>query len=187
MSWPALIGIAIGLAMDAFAVSIATGLVLPAVTGRHTFRMAFHFGLFQFLMPVAGWAAGRQLAEALAPMDHWLALGLLGYVGGRMLASAARPGRTDAVADPTRGWTLVGLAVATSLDALAVGFGMAFLNVSILGTAVVIGLVAGAFSAAGILFGGRLGPRAGRWAQVLGGALLILIGLGIVAEHLLAG
>lgn len=186
MSWLTLVGIAVGLAMDAFAVSIATGLVLPAVTGRHTFRMAFHFGLFQFLMPVGGWLAGRQVAEILAPLDHWLALGLLGYVGGKMLADAARDGRSRPVADPTRGWTLVGLAVATSLDALAVGFGMAFLNVSILGAALVIGLVAGTLSAAGILFGGRLGPRAGRWAQVLGGVLLILIGLHIVAEHLLA-
>ena len=173
--------------MDAFAVSIATGLVLPAVTGRHTFRMAFHFGLFQFLMPVAGWAAGRQVADTLAPVDHWLALALLGYVGGKMLAGAAREGRTGLAPDPTRGWTLVGLAVATSLDALAVGFSMAFLDVSIVSAAVVIGLVAAVLSAGGILFGGRLGPRAGRWAQVLGGVLLILIGLRIVAEHLLDG
>ncbi len=185
MTWPTVVGIAIGLAMDALAVSIATGLVLPAVTGRHTFRMAFHFGLFQFLMPVAGWAAGRQVAELLAPVDHWLALALLGYVGGKMLAGAARGGQSGPPADPTRGWTLVGLAVATSLDALAVGFGMAFLNLSILSAAVVIGLVAGALSAAGIVFGSRLGPRAGRWAQVLGGALLILIGVQIVAEHVL--
>ncbi len=184
MNWLTVVGIAIGLAMDAFAVSIATGLALPAVTGRHTFRIAFHFGLFQFLMPVAGWLAGRQVADLTAPVDHWLALALLAYVGGKMLLDAGRDGRTRPSRDPTRGWTLVGLAIATSIDALAVGFSMACLNVSIFGAALVIGLVAGGLSTAGILFGSRLGPRAGRWAEVLGGTLLILIGVQIVAEHL---
>lgn len=185
VSWATLVGIAIGLAMDAFAVSIAAGLILPAVTGRHTFRMAFHFGLFQFLMPVAGWLAGRQVAHIVGALDHWLALGVLGYVGAKMLRDAAGEGRKRPRADPTRGWTLVGLAVATSLDALAVGFSMAFLNVVIWSAALVIGLVAGGLSAVGILFGARLGPRAGRWAQIVGGGLLILIGLHIVAQHLL--
>jgi len=185
VSWAALVDIAVGLAMDAFAVSIATGLTLPVVTGRHTFRMAFHFGLFQFVMPVAGWAAGRQVAELVAPVDHWLAFGVLGYVGSKMLLDAASHRSKRPLTDPTRGWTLVGLAVATSLDALAVGLSMALLNLSIWSAALVIGLIAGGLSAVGILFGGRLGSRAGRWAEILGGALLILIGLHILAEHLL--
>lgn len=184
MSTLALLGIAVGLAMDAFAVSIATGLSLPSVTPRHTFRMAFHFGLFQFLMPVVGWLGGRQVAEYVSPYDHWIAMALLSYVGGRMLWDAWQSKDPESKTDPTRGLMLVTLCIATSLDALAVGFSMAFLNVSIWGPAVIIGLVAGTLSAAGILFGGRLGPRAGRWAEVVGGCVLIGIGIRIVVEHL---
>lgn len=184
MSWPTLFFIALGLAMDAFAVSIASGLAVPSVTARHTFRIAFHFGLFQFLMPILGWFAGRQVAEYVSAYDHWLAFVLLGYVGGKMLWEAIRGKDAGTRSDPTRGWTLVTLSVATSIDALAVGLSMAFLDVSIWLAAVVIGLVAGALSAAGILFGGRLGPRVGRWAEIVGGCVLILIGVRTVIEHL---
>ncbi len=170
--------------MDALAVSIATGLVLPSVTPRHTFRMAFHFGLFQFLMPVVGWWGGRQVAEQVAPYDHWLALVLLNYVGGHMLWEARQAQVPEARTDPTRGLTLVTLSIATSIDALAVGFSMACLEVSIWGPAVVIGLVAGILSALGIVFGSRLGRRGGRWAEVAGGCVLIAIGIRIVVEHL---
>jgi putative Mn2+ efflux pump MntP len=179
-----LLGIAVGLAMDALAVSIATGLVLPSVTPRHTFRMAFHFGLFQFLMPVVGWLGGRQVAEQVAPYDHWLALVLLNYVGGRMLWEARQAKAPEARTDPTRGLMLVTLSIATSIDALAVGFSMACLDVSIWGPAVLIGLVAGTLSALGIVFGSRLGPGAGRWAEFAGGCVLIAIGIRIVVEHL---
>src|SRR3972149_5879795 len=85
LNWLSVLGIAIGLSMDAFAVSVATGLRLARVTPRHTFRMAFHFGLFQFLMPIIGWLAGRQLSLYIYQYDHWLALGLLSFVGGKML------------------------------------------------------------------------------------------------------
>ncbi len=183
MNWLELLGISLSLAMDAFAVSIAAGLTVAPVTGRHTFRIAFHFGLFQFLMPVLGWAAGRQVAGWMERWDHWIALALLSYVGGKMLWEACREKKTGLKGDPTRGWMLVTLSLATSLDALAVGFGMALFGVSVWLPAVVIGVVAGTLSTIGILFGGRLGTRWGRWAEAGGGSVLILIGMRIAVSH----
>ena len=181
-----LLGIAVGLAMDAFAVSIAAGLNLAPVSPRQVFRLAFHFGLFQFMMPVFGWLAGRQLVAYISTYDHWVAFGLLGLVGGKMLLDAARGKKSGYKVDPTRGFMLVTLSVATSIDALAVGLSMAFLRDSVWTAAVVIGLVAAALSAVGIGFGGRLGRRWGRWAEAAGGCLLLLIGARILVSHLSA-
>lgn len=170
--------------MDAFAVAIAAGLTVAPVTGRHTFRIAFHFGLFQFLMPVLGWLAGSSVAGWMGSFDHWIAFCLLSYVGGKMLWEAREEQEAESRGDPTRGWSLVTLSVATSIDALAVGFSMALLEVSIWGPAVVIGLVAAALSAVGIVFGGRFGHRWGIWAEVAGGCVLLLIGARILIGHL---
>ncbi len=175
-----LLGIAVGLAMDAFAVSIAAGLAVASVTPRHVFRVSFHFGLFQFMMPILGWLAGGQLAACFGQYDHWVAFGLLVYVGGRMLREAHREKEADAQRDPTRGLTLVTLSIATSLDALAVGVSMALLGVSVWLPAVVIGIITAALSAVGITFGGRIGPRWERWAEAGGGIVLIAIGLKIL-------
>lgn len=180
-----LLGIAVGLAMDAFAVSIGVGLSLAKVTRRHIFRLAFHFGLFQFFMPIIGWLAGMQVAAYIRHFDHWLAFGLLGYVGGKMLWEAFdKPADDEATAaDPTRGATLVTLCLATSIDALAVGLSMGLLQVSVWGPSVLIGLVAGILTTVGIRFGHRFGQRLGRWAEVAGGVVLIAIGAGIVYSH----
>lgn len=177
--------IALGLAMDAFAVSIASGMSIPRLTGRHVFRMAFHFGLFQALMPVFGWLAGTTVAPYIATWDHWVAMGLLGFIGTKMLLDARRE-EADASerGDPTRGWTLVTLSVATSIDALAVGLSLAMLQVGILLPVVVIGLVAAALSTLGISFGHRLGRRWGRRAELIGGLVLIGIGVRIVITHM---
>jgi len=180
-----LAGIAIGLAMDAFAVAIAVGLTLPAVTPRHVFRLAFHFGLFQFLMPVLGWLAGSQLSTCIGAYDHWAAFGLLAFVGGKMLLEAWGGEEPADRGDPTRGVSLVGLSLATSLDALAVGLSMAFLRVSIWLASVVIGLVAAGLTTVGIVAGARLGPRWGRWAEITGGIILLFIGVRILVTHLL--
>lgn len=185
MSWLNLLGISVGLAMDAFAVSIAAGLAVRPVTPRHTFRLAFHFGLFQCMMPVVGWLAGQQLASHIRAYDHWAAFALLTFVGGKMLWEARGERKPHTKADPTRGLMLVTLSVATSIDALAVGLSMAFLRVSVWVPSVVIGLVAAAFSAIGIRFGGRLGPRWGRGAEAAGGGILILIGTRILVLDLL--
>lgn len=172
--------------MDALAVAIATGLTLRAVTPRHTFRLAFHFGLFQFLMPVIGWWAGRRIALLIGDADHWIAFGLLGLIGGKMIWEAFCDDEPGASLDPTRGWMLVTLSLATSMDALAVGMSMALLGTSIWLPSIVIGLVAATLTALGLVFGNRLGKRWGFWAEIGGGALLLLIGLRILIEHLSA-
>ena len=183
VSWLDLCGVAVGLAMDAFAVSIAAGASLENVTPRHVFRMAFHFGLFQFIMPVLGWWAGSTISGYIAAYDHWLAFGLLSLVGGKMLLNAFRAADKKTMADPTRGWLLVALSIATSIDALAVGLSMAFLAVGVLLPCLVIGLVAAGFSAVGIAFGGRALQKWGRPVQVVGAFALILIGVRILISH----
>jgi putative Mn2+ efflux pump MntP len=181
----ALIGIAVGLAMDAFAVSIGAGLTLRTVDARQTFRLAWHFGLFQALMPVLGWLAGRSVARWIAPVDHWIAFGLLAVIGAKMIYEALKHGHGDAQrTDPTKGWSLVLLSVATSIDALAVGLSLALLEVDIWYPAVVIGLVAGAFTAVGMQLGTRFGALLGRRMEVVGGVILIAIGVQILVEHL---
>ncbi|MGD0655777.1 MAG: manganese efflux pump MntP family protein [Thermoguttaceae bacterium] len=183
LNWLSLLGISLGLAMDAFAVSIAAGLGLARVTPRHTFRVAFHFGLFQFLMPIIGWSAGRQLNIYIHQYDHWVALVLLSLVGCKMLWEAGSQRESNSGADPTRGLMLLTLSLATSIDALAVGVSMALLGVSIWLPSVVIGLITAAMSAVGITFGGRIGARWQRWAETAGGVVLILIGLDIFISH----
>jgi putative Mn2+ efflux pump MntP len=183
MHWLETLGLAVGLAMDALAVAVGTGLVLKRLTIRHVFRLAFHFGLFQFLMPVLGWLAGRTIDLYIRGYDHWIAFGLLTFVGGKMLWEARRTEEQDRPGDPTRGWMLVLLSLATSIDALAVGLSMAFLQVSIWLPSIVIGLVACAFTAAGILLGSRIGRAFGRWPEAIGGLVLIGIGIRILAAH----
>jgi len=184
MGLTTVIFIALGLAMDAFAVSIASGLAIEKLTARHVFRMAFHFGLFQAMMPLLGWLAGTTVAPYIEAWDHWVALALLGVIGGKMLRDSFSDDDGTPRSDPTRGWSLVTLSVATSIDALAVGLGLAMLRVQILMPVVIIGLVAAVMSTLGIAFGSRLGRRWGRRAEALGGIVLIVIGLRIVVSHL---
>lgn len=185
LGWLELIGISVGLAMDAFAVAVATGITLDRVTPRHVFRLSFHFGLFQFVMPIIGWLAGQRLAgQRLAGQfndyDHWVAFALLGYVGGKMLWEAWSDKDAGSENDPTRGLRLLTLSVATSIDALAVGVSMALLGVSVWFPSVVIGLITAALTSIGITFGGRIGSRWGCWAEVAGGVVLILIGFKVL-------
>ncbi len=180
-----LIGIAVGLAMDAFAVSIAVGLTLRQVSLRQTFRLAYHFGLFQALMPIVGWLAGRSIERWIAPVDHWVAFGLLAAIGGKMMYEALTGDAEERAAkDPTRGASLVVLSVATSIDALAVGLSLAVLGVDIWYPALVIGLVALTFTAVGLHLGKRFGALLGRRMEIVGGVILIAIGLRVLVEHL---
>ena len=187
MNWLSTGGIAVGLAMDAFAVAIAAGLTIERVTGRHVFRIAFHFGLFQFMMPVIGWFCGRSVASYVQAYDHWVAFGLLGVIGGKMLWDGVFGASERFRKDPSRGWSLVMLSLATSIDALAVGVSMAFLRVPILLPSIIIGLVAGLMSLVGICLGSRLGNRTRRWAECFGGLILIGIGIRILSVHLAGG
>ena len=176
-----LLGIAVGLAMDALAVAIATGIVLGKVSGRQTFRLSWHFGLFQFLMPVIGWLAGLSVEEHLADYGPWLAFGLLGFIGGKMIREALRGSEAErALSDPTRGISLVLLSLATSIDALAAGLSLGVLRIRIWYPAVVIGIVAGLLTAIGMHVGAPLGNRFGRRMEVLGGLVLIGIGFKIL-------
>ena len=187
MSLVVIVGIAVGLAMDAFSVAVASGVRLGRVSRRQVFRVAFHFGLFQAFMPVLGWAAGQSVGPYIRAWDHWLAFALLSGVGVKAVLDALwRSGEEEARRpDPTRGWRLVALSVATSIDALAVGLSFAFLEVRIWYPCVVIGLVTAALTAIGMIFGARLGVRFGRGTEVLGGLVLMAIGLKIVLEHTL--
>ena len=173
--------------MDALAVALATGLALGDVSARQTFRLSFHFGLFQFLMPVIGWMAGLTIEAWIAAYDHWLAVGLLGAIGGKMIYEALTAMKeTSDRADPTRGMSLVVLSVATSVDALAVGVSLGVLHVRIWYPAVVIGIVACALTATGMHVGRRLGRAFGRRMEVAGGLVLIGIGVRILLSHLFA-
>jgi manganese efflux pump family protein len=182
-----IIGIAFGLAMDAFAVAIAAGLSLRQLHGHQVFRLAFHFGLFQFMMPILGWLAGQTMHRWIAAFDHWVAFALLAFIGGKMFRESFHEERREAGDDPTRGWLLLTLSIATSIDALAVGLSLAFLRVSIWMPSVVIGVVAATMTALGMTFGSRLGARFGKWAERTGGLVLIGIGLRILVSHLCPG
>jgi putative Mn2+ efflux pump MntP len=186
MSIVVLLGIALALAMDAFAVSIGLGLSLHPATAAQTLRLAFHFGLFQFLMPVAGWAAGERLIGLIGPYDHWVAFGLLLVVGGKMTIESFRTGGEVRLErpDPTRGISLLVLSIATSLDALGVGISLAALGVAIQYPAIIIGLVAFVMTIVGMKLGPVLGRIIGRRAELLGGLVLILIGIRILVDHL---
>jgi len=176
--------IAVGLSMDAFAVSLAVAAAGRAASKRATFRLSFHFGLFQFLMPVVGWHVGVRVAPLVSSLDHWIVLVLLMVVGGRMIRAGVRTEATSFPQDPTRGWTLMMLAVATSIDALAVGLSLAMLSGRIWYPAVVIGVVTGTLVLIGVRMGNRFGTWLGKPMEVLGGIILIIVGLRILYTHL---
>ena len=178
--------IALALAMDAFAVALGSSTVLGRPTARHYFRLAFHFGLFQALMPVLGWLAGTVVADHVGRWGPWIALGLLAAVGLNMIRQAVFDGDERPRADPTRGLSLVVLSVATSIDALAVGVSFALLDAGIWIACLVIGLVAAALTCLGLFLGSRLGRRYGRVTEVVGGLLLVAIGIRIVVENVVA-
>jgi len=181
-----ILAIAVGLAMDAFSVAVATSVTLKQLTGRHIFRFAFHFGLFQAGMPVLGWLAGRTVVQWVAAWDHWLAFGLLGFVGGKAIYDGVRDATDEEEnpADPTRGLSLIVLSVATSIDAFAVGLSLAWLGANIWSTVAVIGMVTAALTTAGMYLGRLVGARFGRRMSIVGGVVLIAIGVKILADHL---
>jgi len=169
--------------MDAFAVSLSAGASGRARGKRAAFRLSFHFGLFQFMMPVIGWYAGTRLADFVGAVDHWIAFGLLIWVGGRMIRSGFR-GSESVAGDPSRGMTLVALSLATSIDALAVGLSLAMLRVAIWQPSVLIGLITAGLSLIGLRLGDLLGHRFGHRMELAGGVLLVLIGLRILVGDL---
>ncbi len=176
--------IAVGLGMDTFAVGVGSGTVFEPPMKRSVFRLSFHFGLFQSLLFVAGYFAGTSIVEAIEAWDHYVALGLLLFVGLRMVREGMTRGDEEALrADPSKGWRLVMLSVATSIDALAVGLSFGVLAREVLLPAIVIGLVSGAMTLVGIFLGSRLKASFGGYAEIVGGLILIGIGVKIFVEN----
>jgi putative Mn2+ efflux pump MntP len=184
MPLPEIVLIAVGLAMDAFAVSLGAGAGGHMRRTRPALRLAFHLGLFQFMMPVIGWYLGNRAAAIIAPVDHLVALILLSVVGGRMIRSGLSADSEVTGDDPSRGLTLVALSVATSIDAFAIGLSLAVLGVGIWYPSVVIGVLTALLSLVGIHLGKSFGDRLGSTAEVLGGLLLIGIGIKVCLEHM---
>jgi putative Mn2+ efflux pump MntP len=178
--------LAVALALDAFAVAVVSGISLKDVSLRQFFRLSWHFGLFQALMTVIGWSAGLSVRAYVEKYDHWVAFGLLVFVSINMLRSAfGKSEKSSSREDPTKGAKLVLLSVATSIDALAVGFGLAFIHVPIWFPALVIGITALIFTAAGLLLGSRVGRYflLQRYAEFAGAGVLLAIGVNILHEH----
>lgn len=180
-----IIVIALGLAMDAAAVSLAAAAAGFAKDGRAIFRLAFHFGLFQFMMPVVGWFLGVGFVSYLKAVDHWIAFFLLIFVGGRMILSGLDSSQASMQKDPSRGMTMVMLSIATSIDALAIGLSLAMLEVSIWYPSGMIGLITGAVSLLAIFIGKRLGALFGKRMEIMGGLILIFIGSRILYGELM--
>ena len=181
--------IAVGLAMDCFTVSLCIGSSPVPQTLRSVFRVSFHFGLFQGGMALLGWLLGNTIVNLIANFDHWIALALLGWVGGHMIKeglSHSGDSSIDECNDPSRGKTLVMLSVATSIDALGVGLSLGLLKIDVISASLIIALVSLLLSIVGLMSGSRLSKRFGKRVEVLGGLILVLIGLRIVVTHLLA-
>lgn len=178
--------IALALAMDAFAVSVAAGMSLQTVSFRQTFRLSWHFGLFQALMPIIGWSAGFMVRSLIEQYDHWVAFGLLAFVGEHMIKEALSPDKADqSRKDPTKGLMLMILSVAVSIDALAVGLSLAMLEIEIWAPALIIGFVAMFATILGLHVNKVLSrfPSVSTYAGLIGGIALILIGVNILREH----
>ena len=180
--------IALGLSADCFAVAISASISAEQHSSRRMLRTAAAFGFFQAVMPVLGWLAGRTVVNIISDYDHWIAFGLLAFVGGRMLwESFEHKEEKNRNTDITRGFLLLTVSLATSVDALAVGLSFAFMDTSILLASITIGLVAFIATAVGFPLGRRVSKMAGRWAETVGGLVLIGIGLRILITHLLGG
>ena len=187
MDYISIIIVAIALAMDAFSVSISCGICIPDPRPEHYFRIAFHFGLFQFMMPIIGYFAGSQLENSIKEYDHWIAFGLLLFIGLKMIRESFQEEEIDPHCepkDPSRGMSLIILSIATSIDALAVGLSLGVLNRPIIVPSIIIGIVCSIFSIVGVALGNKVSNFAGKRAESIGGILLVAIGLKILFEHI---
>ncbi|MEJ2722424.1 MAG: manganese efflux pump MntP family protein [bacterium] len=176
--------IALALSFDAFAVSVAAASTGWVDGPRPTFRLSFHFGLFQFMMPILGWAAGARLEPYIAPVDHWIAFTILCVIGLRMIRPPRAGGSEASRSDPSKGLMLVTLATATSIDALAVGLSLGVLGIDVWIPSVTIGVVTACVSLVGISLGTRLRQGFGRRSEQAGGLILIAIAVKIVWSHI---
>ena len=184
MSITEIIIVAIGLSMDAFAVAIGKGLSLTQVKWKHALIVGAYFGFFQALMPLLGYLLGTQFADYITSYDHWIAFVLLAIIGGKMVKDSFAKEDDHNVNKSLRLGTMLPLAIATSIDALAVGVSFAFLKVDIVWSVVLIGCITLVISMAGVKIGNIFGIKYRSKAELAGGIILILIGLKILLEHL---
>lgn len=175
--------IAFGLAMDAFAVSISSGITAKNLKVNHVLRIAALFGMFQAVMPVVGWLAGLTMAGIISGVDHWIAFGLLCFIGLKMIYGAIRLESGTRHVDPLSIRVLLLLSIATSIDALAVGLSFAFLGIAIAAPIIIIGAVTFSMSFVGASAGSKLGHLFENKIEIVGGLILIGIGLKILIEH----
>lgn len=177
--------ISMGLAMDAFGVSIGKGLSMPVGENRRKVTLAFLFGLFQFLMPVIGWLIGRQFIDVISEWDHWIIFGLLGYLGIAMIREGLSDEDDEDDDKQFLGvWEMMMLSVATSLDAMAVGLTFAFMPINVWEASTMIGVITFGISLIGVYLGKFMGQFVGKYADILGGGVLILISTKILLQHL---
>jgi putative Mn2+ efflux pump MntP len=186
--------IGFSLSMDAFAISVSSGIAIPGLKPFYALRASFFFGLFQFLMPVAGWFSGNSLASYIDAFDHWVVFVLLSFIGGKMALESLRGKKEKSAGDGTAKttdirslWTLLTVSVTTSIDALAVGVSFSFMNQGIWRNALIIGVVTFCCCMAGFEFGRRLGRYFEKWAGLAGGLMLIGVGTKLLLEHLFGG
>jgi len=178
MGWIALFAIALSLSLDAFAVATVAGITLGEPTRRQRFRLSFHFGFFQAAMMAVGWCLGSAVERLVHGLDAWVAFALLALVGGNIVRNALRGEKeSHSRIDPTRGWNLVFLSVASSLDALAVGISLAMVSFPIIRSTLIVGLVCYGMTLLGMAIGQKIGAIWGRRCELFGGVVLILIGI----------
>lgn len=184
MSFMSILLIAVGLSMDAFAVSITSGIVIKSLRISNVLKISIFFGVFQAVMPLAGWLAGYSFKDYIVQVDHWIAFGLLIIIGGKMIYEVVK-GCDDGECElnPLDNKVLTLLAIATSIDALAVGVSFAFLNVNIFESVALIGITTFVICSIGVIVGKRCGEVLKNKAQVAGGLVLMFIGVKILAEH----
>jgi manganese efflux pump family protein len=173
-----------GLGVDAFSVAIGIGASNKKKSWAPVLRLSFAFGIFQFIMPLIGWLAGSTVVDLIRGFDHWVAFALLAVVGGKMIWEGFEEEEDEKKADQTSGWPLLVLSIATSIDALAVGFSFSLLKTTILFPAAIIGVVCFMMTAVGMIFGKVLAQIFGRKVEILGGLVLIAIGVKIILEHI---
>jgi putative Mn2+ efflux pump MntP len=178
--------VALGLSADCFAVALSASCAKKSLVYWQGFRLSLSFGLFQSAMTVIGWLAGRTVVDFISSYDHWLAFGLLLFVGGRMIWESLHEKDGEETRGDITGWLmLLTLSIATSLDALAVGLSFAFLKVNLVLASTTIGIMALIITLLGFFVGKKLGGLVGKRAEIIGGIILILIGVRILLEHLL--
>lgn len=184
MSIISIILVAISLSMDAFTVSISNGIILKKVKLKDAFKIALYFGTFQFIMPIIGWVIGSMFSGYIESIDHWIAFILLTFIGINMMYESKNEQNDKQIKNPTNNKTILLMAIATSIDALAVGISFAMLDTYILFPSICIGIITFFISFIGVFIGRKVGELFKTNAEMLGGIILILIGLNILREHI---